>query len=113
LTRKSAPMIPAPETSSRAEMSVPARRKKNGVRNAKAIVPDSVHDHPILHEHPGDDKASEIGREDCLTTRRSRQPAETEQDDKEHLHSGSLTRCPTRADHQSHRSWEEETGRCL
>src|ERR1035438_9817840 len=38
LTTKSTAMIPAPETSSGAEISVPARRKKNGVRNAKAIV---------------------------------------------------------------------------
>jgi len=36
-TPSSSAMIPAPETSSGAEMSTPARRKKKGVSNAKEI----------------------------------------------------------------------------
>jgi hypothetical protein len=36
-TRKSRPMTPAPEARAGAEMSVPACRKKNGLRRAKAM----------------------------------------------------------------------------
>ena len=60
-------------------MSVPARRKKNGVRSAKAIARMPVHHDAVVQEHAGHDEPGDVRREHGLAAGRRCEAAEGEQ----------------------------------
>jgi hypothetical protein len=78
-------MTPAPVISAGAEISVPARRKKNRGEHGEGDGPQPVHQHPVVQEHPGHHQPGHVSGQDGLAARLGGQPAEPEQDDQQQL----------------------------
>jgi len=78
-TPSSSAMIPAPETSSGAEMSTPARRKKKGVSNAKEIDRIRSISDPVRMEQAGHDESTHVRGQHRLAPCRGGQGTQPEE----------------------------------
>ncbi len=63
--------------------------------------PDPVHEHPVVHEHTGDDQAGHIGRQHRFAAGRGREASESEEHHKEELHLGLTHTVAEAVDHKA------------